>query len=105
MKDAIEFVNSIGYSDFENAMTQFFDEYMALYNTVGTYTAIQRITSEVKDGITINFKLDFSTPEEAEKMHFILLGIPLSVYGRRFTIAPAMTPGSLSVYVEFKSIE
>ena len=39
MADSVEFTNSIQIPEYTNAITRFFDEYMALYNIIGSYNS------------------------------------------------------------------
>ena len=40
MEDILNFINSIGYSNFKESVTTFFDENIALYNLIGNYNII-----------------------------------------------------------------
>lgn len=85
--DIIQFINSIGYSNFESTVTTFFDENMALYNLVGGYSADFHINGEVvEDGSSIRFILDFKSKKDAKKMYDIISDKYIIIFNKRFDI-------------------
>lgn len=101
--DSIEFVNSIQISDFRDAITRFFDEFMALHNLVGEYNSIETINGEIKNGVSIAFQLNFQTKEDAITTNYLLSGINVNIYGRQFSINKFLDDKTLSI--EFVSIQ
>lgn len=98
--DIIQFINSIGYSNFERSVTTFFDENMALYNLVGNYCADFHIVGEViEDQSSIRFKLNFESKKDAKKMCESINGKYITVFDKKFNISETLK-GS-QVIVEF----
>lgn len=96
MQDTISFVNSINTPHFEQAVTQYFDQHMMLYNLVGSCNNIQKIDGELSES-SISFILQFNSEEEASKMQFILLDKIACIFGRRFNIVEELRGSSLIV--------
>lgn len=104
MNDILNFISSIGYSNFEDSVTTFFDETIALYNLIGDYNIIthnecpSQIDGKV-DESSIKFILTFSNENDAIKMHDIMDSIPITVFNRTFH--SIQTLNGSSIIVEF----
>lgn len=86
-QDCINFTNSIETPDFANAITRFFDEYMALHNVVGSYSGIRNISSNIKNGVSIAFRLQFETEEDARATNKDFSTLNIEVFGKRFMVS------------------
>ena len=96
MLDTIGFVNSINTPHFEQAVTQYFDQHLMLYNLIGSCNNIQRIDGEMSES-SMSFILQFNSEEEAKKMQFILLNKIACIFNRRFSIVEELRGSSLIV--------
>ena len=96
MQDTISFVKSIETPNFEKAVSEFFDQHMALYNMVGSCTAIQRINGEVTDS-SISFDLKFGSKKEAKSMYESLDHTIPYIYGRRFDLNKEVKDNTVTV--------
>lgn len=98
--DIIDFINSIGYSNFESTVTKFFDENIALYNLVGEYCADFNINGEeVEDRSSIRFVLDFKSSKDAKKVFDEISDKYIIVFNRRFDIKETLV--GPQIIVEF----
>lgn len=96
--DSINFVSSIQISDFTSAITQFFDEFMALHNLIGSYSSVQNIEGEVKNGTSIAFRLNFKSKQDAISANFLLSGIGMvAIYDRNFTVKNILDDNSIMI--------
>lgn len=94
--DTISFINSIGYSNFEKSVTNYFDENMALYNLVHDYTGL-KINGEI-EGSSIKFHLNFNSNKDAKKMYDALLCKPsLYLFNREFIVKETLDRSNLIV--------
>ena len=102
MKDILNFINSIGYSNFKESVTTFFDENIALYNLIGNYNIIThnecptQIDGKI-DRSSIKFILTFDNEEDAKKMHKIMNGSVINVFGRNFHTSQTLYGSSIEI--------
>ena len=102
MADSVEFTNSIQIPEQTNAITRFFDEYMALYNIIGSYSNIQNISGEIKNGIAIAFRVQFESEQDAIATNKIFSNTQIEVFGRQFMISKQLIGNVIEI--EFISI-
>ena len=102
MEDILNFINSIGYSNFKESVTTFFDENIALYNIIGDYTIIThneyptQINGKI-DRSSIKFILTFDSEENAKKMHEIMNGSIINVFNRNFQTRQTLYGSSIEI--------
>ena len=102
MEDILNFINSIGYSNFKESVTTFFDENIALYNLIGNYNIIThnecptQIDGKI-DRSSIKFILSFEKEEDAKKMYNIMNGAIITVFNRVFHTVETLLGSSIEI--------
>lgn len=95
--DRLQFVQSIGYENFEKSIVRFFDENMALYNLIGEYKNINCITGNVDDK-SITFDIKFDNISDSEKMCLIICNSkPICIYGGTYRIEANLDRDTINI--------
>jgi hypothetical protein len=99
--DRLNFTKGINYNNFPDAIKNFFDENMILYDLIGEYSNYS-VTGTI-DNELLTFSLTFKNVQEAYKMKNIIDLQEVEAYGRSFIINSELQINILKIQIQLKN--